>query len=127
MSLNAGSSLWRSCHSPPGFAKFATPDGLRISGGLKVSRAKSFDKAACRLGKAAGSRWHMGCPKQEVVSATRRAPMDYALLTKKNLTNPIIAEEEYEKDFRIRDTGRFHAGWRNRFRLHARSARQGNG
>src|SRR5215475_7811231 len=47
--------------------------------------------------------------------------MDYALLTKNNLTDPIIAEEKYEKDFRIRDTGRFYA-WRNRLRLYARPA-----
>jgi hypothetical protein len=46
--------------------------------------------------------------------------MNYALLTENNLTDPTIAEENYEKDFRIRDTSRFHAGWLNGFRLHAR-------
>jgi hypothetical protein len=46
--------------------------------------------------------------------------MDYALLTENNLTDPTIAEENYEKDFRIPDSCRFHAGWLNGFRLYAR-------
>jgi hypothetical protein len=51
--------------------------------------------------------------------------MNYALLTENNLTDPIIAEEKYEKDFRIRDTCRFHAGWLNRIRLYARPTSRG--
>jgi hypothetical protein len=126
-SLNAGPALWRSGSSRPGFAKFATPDLALIGSGLSVSRSKSLDKAASDQAKQPDRAGTWVASQREVVSATRQAPMNYALLTKNNLTDPIIAEEKYEKDFRIRDTGRFHAGWRNRLRLYARHTGQGAG
>src|SRR5262245_66591491 len=84
-SPNLRSALWRSCSSRLGFAKSATPRAARIESGLRVSRAKSLDKAASDRAVAARSRWHMCCLRREGVNATRRAPMEYAVLSKNNL------------------------------------------
>jgi hypothetical protein len=57
--------------------------------------------------------------RSDTVSATRQAPVSYARSTKNNLTGLIIAEEKYEKDIRILDTGRLYAVWRDRLRSFA--------
>ncbi|HKC87426.1 MAG TPA: hypothetical protein VKG02_15685 [Blastocatellia bacterium] len=63
----------------------------------------------------------------KVTSAMWQAPTNYALLIKNDSIGPIVAEENYEKDFRISGSGGLHAGQRDRLRLSAQTSRQSDG
>jgi hypothetical protein len=53
--------------------------------------------------------------------------MNHALKIKNNSMGLIVAEGDYEKDFRIPGAGGLHAGQRDRLRLSAESTRQSDG